>query len=274
MPCSIRVEVSGSAGVRLSPGDGDRPDLPGDDVRAERGRAAHRDVGDAGQDILVEWSAALVGDQVQVDVVLLLDQRCQDQPLAGAQHAKADLARPLLRVGDGVGEGLVGPVGMGHDRLRRLADLHDVEQVGILVRQAGREGRIEDVAVESDHPGLAVGDRLGRDRRAHRAGAAGLAARLMTFQPVVSISLAWMMRATGSVEPPGGKGTMILSWPLGHSPRALAPARSPERAFVSAVVPASTRRGGGRLVRLYSSLDTLFAFLESPYTSGLRHGEA
>jgi hypothetical protein len=39
-----------------------------------------------------------------------------------------------------------------------------------------------------------------------------------TFQPVVSISLAWMMRATGSVEPPGGKGTMILIWPLGQSP--------------------------------------------------------
>ena len=31
------------------------------------------------------------------------------------------------------------------------------------------------------------------------------------FQPVLSASLAWMMRATGSVEPPGGKGTTILS---------------------------------------------------------------
>src|SRR4029077_6303647 len=40
----------------------------------------------------------------------------------------------------------------------------------------------------------------------------------MMFQPVFSISLAWMMRATGSVEPPGGKGTMILIGPLGQSP--------------------------------------------------------
>jgi len=39
-----------------------------------------------------------------------------------------------------------------------------------------------------------------------------------TFQPVLSASLAWMMRATGSVDPPGGKGTMILTGPLGQSP--------------------------------------------------------
>src|SRR5215468_775850 len=45
----------------------------------------------------------------------------------------------------------------------------------------------------------------------------------MTCQPVWSVSLAWMMRATGSVEPPGGKGTMILIGPLGQSlPWALA----------------------------------------------------
>src|SRR3981189_2719137 len=42
------------------------------------------------------------------------------------------------------------------------------------------------------------------------------------FQPLSSISLAWMMRATGSVEPPGGKGTMNLMGPLGHSAWALA----------------------------------------------------
>src|SRR5215510_484713 len=40
----------------------------------------------------------------------------------------------------------------------------------------------------------------------------------MTCQPVWSVSLAWMMRATGSVEPPGGKGTMILIGPFGQSP--------------------------------------------------------
>src|SRR4029078_7899782 len=61
------------------------------------------------------------------------------------------------------------------------------------------------------------------------------------FQPVFSISLAWMMRATGSVEPPGGKGTMILTGPLGHSPtfcaRTVAGA-----AKVAATVPARTER--------------------------------
>src|SRR5262245_61530712 len=40
----------------------------------------------------------------------------------------------------------------------------------------------------------------------------------MTFQPDCSVSFAWMIRATGSVEPPGGKGTMILIGPLGQSP--------------------------------------------------------
>ena len=37
------------------------------------------------------------------------------------------------------------------------------------------------------------------------------------FQPVFSMSLAWMMRAIGSVEPPGGKGTTNLIVPLGQS---------------------------------------------------------
>ena len=174
MPCSISVGVSGSAGVRFSPVTPIGRTLLATDVRAERGQAADRDVGDAGQDVLVERAAALVGDQVDVDVVLLLDQRHQHQRLAGAEHADADLARPLLGVGDGLGEGLVGPVGMRGDRLRRAADLHDVEQLGVLVGQVGREGRIEDVAVEGDHPGLAVGRRLGGDRRADRAGAARL----------------------------------------------------------------------------------------------------
>ncbi len=46
------------------------------------------------------------------------------------------------------------------------------------------------------------------------------------FQPVFSIILAWMMRATGSVEPPGGKGTMILRRPWA-SPPAPRPGRGP-----------------------------------------------
>src|SRR5262245_24492636 len=39
----------------------------------------------------------------------------------------------------------------------------------------------------------------------------------MMFQPVFSVSLAWMMRATGSVEPPGGNGTTNRNGPLGQS---------------------------------------------------------
>jgi hypothetical protein len=61
----------------------------------------------------------------------------------------------------------------------------------------------------------------------------------MMFQPVVSISLAWMMRATGSVEPPGGKGTMILIGHLGQSPcaRTMAGTQS-----VAAMAPMSSER--------------------------------
>src|SRR5436190_17219311 len=62
-----------------------------------------------------------------------------------------------------------------------------------------------------------------------------------TFQPVLSISLAWMMRATGSVEPPGGKGTMILTGPLGHSPTFCARTMA-GAAKVAATVPARTER--------------------------------
>ncbi len=110
-------------------------------MRAEGGQAADGDVGDAGQDVLVERPAALVEDQVQIDAVLFLDERHQHQRLAGAEHADIDLAGPRLGVGDHLGKGLVGPVGVRADRLRRAADQHDVEELGILVRQACREGR-------------------------------------------------------------------------------------------------------------------------------------
>src|SRR5689334_1621878 len=81
-----------------------------------------------------------------------------------------------------------------------------------------------------------------------------------------------MMRATGSVEPPGGKGTTIFIGPLGHSPRVSA--RTMAGAASSAVVPASTERR--RSVRwrglvnlvLPDSFVVLF-----PYTSGLRMGK-
>src|SRR5690349_3169534 len=81
-----------------------------------------------------------------------------------------------------------------------------------------------------------------------------------------------MMRATGSVEPPGGKGTTIFIGPLGHSPRVSA--RTMAGAASSAVVPASTERR--RSVRwrglvnlvLPDSFVVLF-----PYTSALRMGK-
>src|SRR5882672_12879551 len=58
-------------------------------------------------------------------------------------------------------------------------------------------------------------------------------------QPVVSISLAAMMRAIGSVPPPGGKGTMNFIGPLGQSAWALT---MPGTQRVVPMVPASTAR--------------------------------
>src|SRR6185312_24041 len=95
---------------------------------------------------------------------------------------------------------------------------------------------------------------------------------MMMFQPVWSISLAWIMRATGSVEPPGGKGTTIFIGPLGHSPRLSA--RTTAGAASSAVVPASTaRRRSARwrgLVNLVLPDSFVVLF---PYTSTLRMGK-
>src|ERR1044071_616098 len=63
----------------------------------------------------------------------------------------------------------------------------------------------------------------------------------ITCQPVWSVSLAWMMRATGSVEPPGGKGTMILTGPLGQSP-AFCPRTKEGEAIAAALAAISERR--------------------------------
>src|SRR5579864_7318017 len=76
-----------------------------------------------------------------------------------------------------------------------------------------------------------------------------------------------MMRATGSVEPPGGKGTTILSWPLGHSPKASA--RTTAGAASNAVVPANRARRR-RMLNLVLSNSFVVLF---PYTSGLRMGK-
>src|SRR5262249_41801340 len=58
-------------------------------------------------------------------------------------------------------------------------------------------------------------------------------------QPVVSPSLAAMIRAIGSVPPPGGKGTMNFIDPLGHSAWARA---SPGRQRVVPTALTSTAR--------------------------------
>src|SRR5690348_4416742 len=59
------------------------------------------------------------------------------------------------------------------------------------------------------------------------------------FQPVLSATLAARMRATGSVVPPGGKGTTTRIGPFGQSPCARAMAGAPNDA---ATLPASTAR--------------------------------
>jgi hypothetical protein len=56
---------------------------------------------------------------------------------------------------------------------------------------------------------------------------------------------AWMKRATGSVEPPGGKGTTNLSGPLGQSACAWTMAGAPT---VAATLPMSSKRR--RAIRL------------------------
>src|SRR5882672_10172275 len=59
-------------------------------------------------------------------------------------------------------------------------------------------------------------------------------------QPKVSSNLAWTRRATGSVEPPGGKGTMNLIGPLaGQSTCALTTVGA---AKVAATLPMSSKR--------------------------------
>src|SRR6476659_8051031 len=64
------------------------------------------------------------------------------------------------------------------------------------------------------------------------------------FQPVLSATLAASKRATGSVVPPGGKGTTTRIGPLGHS----ACARTMVGAANEAVAPA--RRVRRRMLNL------------------------
>src|SRR5262245_39825263 len=78
-----------------------------------------------------------------------------------------------------------------------------------------------------------------------------------TFQPVLSVSLAWMMRAIGSVEPPGGKGTTNLMVPLGQSwLRTMAGTLND-----AATVPANTARR--RTMDIVASLKRLGCCLQS-----------
>src|SRR5258708_1217536 len=92
-----------------------------------------------------------------------------------------------------------------------------------------------------------------RGRPALQGGRVGLLSRVMV-RAVGLISLAWMMRATGSVEPPGGKGTMILIGPLGQSPCALAMAGA---ASTAAALPTSTERR--RRAVIFPPLNALLA---------------
>src|SRR6266702_2375329 len=62
----------------------------------------------------------------------------------------------------------------------------------------------------------------------------------MICQPAVSSSRAWIRRATGSVEPPGGKGTTNLIGPFGQSVPCAATRLGAAR--VAATLPASSER--------------------------------
>ena len=73
-------------------------------------------------------------------------------------------------------------------------------------------------------------------------------------QPALSMILDWMKRATGSVEPPGGKGTMNLIRPLGHS---LCASTATGVAKVAATLPISSERR--RTFGMFSSLTSATA---------------
>src|SRR5262245_24441970 len=67
----------GQGGRALLAGDGDRPDLVGADMRAERGQARDSDIGHAARQVLHQGRAALVGDEVHPDAIFVVDQRRQ-----------------------------------------------------------------------------------------------------------------------------------------------------------------------------------------------------
>ena len=174
MPCSARVATLGASLLRLSPVTPISFSFPGRNVRHHVGEAGDREVGDAGQRVLVERPAALVGDGVELEAVLLLHEGEEDLGEAGGQCADADLAGLGLGRLHHLGEGVVGPRRIGRDALGAAADLRDRHQLAVLVGQVRAPQCVEDVVVEHDQPGVAVGRRLGGDRRADHAAAARL----------------------------------------------------------------------------------------------------
>ena len=92
---------------------------------------------------------------------------------------------------------------MAGDDQRRAADQHHVEEIGVLVGQVGREGGtqmwLSKVTIQVWPSGAALAAAVAPITPA----APGLFSTT-TFQPVFSVSLAWMMRAIGSVRRPAG----------------------------------------------------------------------
>src|SRR5258707_2084672 len=90
----------------------------------------------------------------------------------------------------------------------------------------------------------------------------------MICQPTVSSRRAWIRRATGSVEPPGGKGTTNLIGPFGQSVPCAATRLGAAR--VAAMLPTSSERrrtiGRGLLVDIQANHNTAAGQEPSPRT--------
>src|ERR1700730_883141 len=88
-------------------------------------------------------------------------------------------------------------------------------------------------------------------------------------QPMVSSNRAWIRRATGSVEPPGGKGTTNLIGPFGQSVPCASTRAGAAR--VAATLPTSSERrrtiGTGFLVDIQANHSTAAGSETSPQTN-------
>src|SRR5215211_1999919 len=105
---------------------------------------------------------------------------------------------------------------MDQQRMRRRPGLGDRDEVLVrIVRHLGVEAWIDDVARGHEQDGIAVARRLGGGAHAEIAGGAALIS-ITNCCPSFSDSFCPISRATTSVGPPAGNGTMMRTGLLGY----------------------------------------------------------